>query len=207
MWAVRSNIVIKEKIMTKFTQQFTNATENCSTALSAFAELANRSLENAQKITALQYEAANNFIECSTNATKDLICAKTPAQATTVIKDFATSSVETTLEKAKEMLDVLSKSQTSFKDAASASFKNASDTLLSSIDQVSKVNPTWSKAATESVQKMIDATNKANETLEKVAKQVSSIANKNVETATAAALNSIKKADAASKGFAATAAK
>jgi|GEM_PF-5991139 len=193
--------------MNKLTQQFANVTENYSTALSAFAKLANSSLENAQKIAALQCEAASCFIECSTNATKNLIGAKTPAQATTAIKDFATSSVETTLEKTKEMFNVLSKSQVSFKDAASTSFKNASDSILCSIDQVAKVNPSWSKAATESVQKLIDATNKASETMEKVAAQVSTIANKNVEAATTATLNSIKKAGSASKGFAATAAK
>lgn len=193
--------------MNKLTQQFTNAAENYSTALSAFAKFANSSLENAQKIAALQCEAASCFIECSTNATKNIIGAKTPAQATTAIKDFATSSVETTLEKTKEMFNVLSKSQVSFKDAASTSFKNASDSILSSIDQVGKVNPSWSKAATESVQKLIDATNKASETMEKVAAQVSTIANKNVEAATSATLNSLKKAGSASKGFAATAAK
>jgi phasin family protein len=191
--------------MDKFTQQFANATENCSAAISAFATLANKSLENAQKIAALQCEAASCFIECQANATKDLIEAKTPAQATNVLKDFATSSVETTLEKTKEMFNVLSKSQVSFKDAANTSFKNASDSLLNSIDQVAKVNPSWSKAATESVQKLIDATNKASETMEKVAAQVSTIANKNVEAAASATLNSLKKAGSTSRGFAASA--
>jgi len=193
--------------MNKFTQQFENAAENYSTALSAFAKFANSSLENAQKLAALQCEAASCFIECSTNATKDLIGAKTPAQATNVIKDYATTSVETTLEKTKEMFNVLSKSQVSFKDAAATSFKNASDSILNSIDQVAKVNPGWSKTATESVQKIIEATNKAGETFGKVAEQVSTITSKNVEAAATATLNSLKKAGSASKGFAASATK
>lgn len=193
--------------MSKFNQQFENVAENCTTAISAFAKLANNSLENMQKITALQCEAASSFIECSANATKDLFNAKTPDQATNAIKDFATSSVETTLEKTKEMLNVLNKSQASFKDAANSSFKNASDSILCSIDQVAKVNPSWSKAATESVQKMIEATNKAGETIGKVAEQVSTITSKNVEAAATATLNSLKKAGAASKGFAASATK
>ncbi|MCC2645187.1 MAG: hypothetical protein K0R94_965 [Burkholderiales bacterium] len=187
--------------MNKFTQQFTNSNENYSAAINAFAQIANRSLENAQKITALQYEAANAFLESSANAAKDLLSAKTPAQATNVIKDFATFSVETTMKKTKEMMDLLNKSQASFKDVANTSFKNASDTILSSIDQVSKVNPSWSKAATESVQNMIDARNKANETIEKVSKQVSNIASKNVDNATEATLNSIKKSGTAAQGF------
>jgi phasin family protein len=189
--------------MTKYTQQFASTTENCEAAMNIFANFANRSLENAQKITALQCETASCLIECSTNATKNLFNAKTPEQATSVIKDFAASSVETTLEKTKEMLNVWNKSQESFKDAASNSFKNASDSFLCSIDQVAKVNPSWSKAATESVQKIIEATNKASETLEKVAQQVSNITNKNVEAAATATLNSLKKAGSA-KGFAAT---
>ncbi len=192
--------------MNKYTQQFAGAAENCEAAMNVFANLANRSLENAQKITALQCETASSLIEYSTNATKDLFNAKTPEQATSVIKDFAASSVGTTLEKTKEMLNVLSKSQESFKDAANTSFKNASESLLSSIDQVSKVNPSWSKAASESVQKLIDAANKASETIEKVTQQASGIANKNVEAAATATLNSLKKAGSA-KGFAATAAK
>ncbi|MCC2626157.1 MAG: hypothetical protein K0R14_2030 [Burkholderiales bacterium] len=190
--------------MTKYTQQFANATENCEAAMNIFANLANRSLENAQKITALQCETASFLIECSTNATKSLFNAKTPEQATSVIKDFAASSVETTFEKTKEMLNVLSKSQESFKDAANTSFKNASDSILSSIDQVAKVNPSWSKAASQSVQKIIEATTKASETIEKVAEQVSAITNKNVEAATTATLNSFKKAGSA-RGFASTA--
>lgn len=187
--------------MTKFTQQFTNASENYSTAVSTFAKLANQSLENAQKITALQYEVASDFIEKSANATKDLFDAKTPAQATNVIKDFATFSVESTLEKSREILNVIAKSQGAFKDVANTSFKNASDLILGSIDQVAKVNPSWSKAASESVQKVIDATSKAQETFEKVADQVSIITNKNVEAAANTALNTIKKTNA--NGFAA----
>lgn len=188
---------------TKFTQQFTDASENYSKVIGSFAQFANQSLENAQKITALQYAAASDFIEHSTNAIKDLSGAKTPVQATNVIKDFATFSVETTLGKGKEILGVLTKSQERFKDAANTSFKNVSDSLLNSIDQVSKVNPTWSKAASAAVEQVIDATTKAHETFEKVAEQVSNIANKNVEAAANATLESIKKAGTNINGFAA----
>lgn len=187
--------------MDKFTQQFTNVSEKYSDVITTFADLANESLENAQKITGLQYKAASDFIEHSANVTKDLFNAKTSVQAANIIKDFAGSSVEATLEKRKEILNVLTKSQELFKDAANTSFKNASDLILGSIDQVAKVNPSWSKAASESVQKVIDATSKAQETFEKVADQVSIITNKNVEAAANTALNTIKKTNA--NGFAA----
>lgn len=179
--------------MNKFTQQWTNAAENFSTAINTFTTLANASLENAQKITALQYEAVSGFIEQSANTTKHLFGAKTPVQASNLIKDFAVFSVESSLSKSKEILNVLNKSHASFKDVANSSFKNASESILSSIDKVATLNPAWSKAATASVQKFVNATNKANETIEKVSAQVSTIANKNVESAAQATLSTLKK--------------
>ena len=189
--------------MTKSTQQWSNATESFSTAVNTVANFANSSLENAQKITALQCETASRFIEQSVSTTKNLLSAKTPTQASNLIKDFAVFSLEATLSNSKEIINLLTKSQASFKNAANVSFKNAGNSILNSIDKVSEVNPAWSKAATASVQKLIDATNKANETLEKVTDQVSTITHKGVESAAKATVNTIKKSATSSQGVAA----
>lgn len=111
--------------MNKFTQQIADGAENYSAAINTFAKLANNSLENVQKITALQYKIASSFIERSSIATKDLFGATTPAQASGVLKDFATASLESTLAASKEIFDVLCKSQTAFKDVATSAAKKA----------------------------------------------------------------------------------
>lgn len=185
--------------MNKFTKQFADAANNWKSLIDASVTTTTASVENAKKIANIQCEAISDLVEHTAKTTKELCTTTCPVEASNVVKDFVASTTEKFVANCQNVYQVLARSHASYKDVATSSFKNANEVLLNTIGKASDVNPAWSKAAKESVETAINAASQANATLNKVAVQVSELANKNIRSATAATLNTMKKAATSAK--------
>ena len=159
-------------------------------------KLANTFIESFKQASAIQYDAVRSLVTESTQAAKNLCTATDASEAANLVKQFAATSFETSLTKSKEIYDVLAQSKQAFATAAADTLKDAQESLVRSVDQAFTANPALSKAASESIQNIITTSNQAADAVSKVSAQVVEVATKNIQTATNATLNTVKKATA-----------
>jgi hypothetical protein len=176
--------------------QFSALNSQINNIIDTSVSLLDASLENFKQATLMQCATAHTIITESANTAKSICTANSATEVAKCMQQFAANCTETTLEQGKEFLNALNTSKALYSEAATASLKDAQDILLKSVDQFAATNPTLAKVASESLQTMISTTNQAADTAAKVSAQVAEVANKNIEAASKATLNTVKKATA-----------
>lgn len=174
--------------------QYTAFNSQVQAMMDTCLSLADASIQGIKQAAMIQCDAVRSFMQESAVAAKNICSATNPTEAISCMQKFAISSVESSVAKSQELYSVLNQSQAVFSTAANSTIKGAQESLVKSVDQFSAVNPTFSKAASESIQNIITTTNQAADTVTKVTSQVAEVASKNLQAATQATLNTVKKA-------------
>ncbi len=176
------------------TTQFNALNTQVQGLFDTYVNLTSLSIDNFKQAMGIQCDAFNHITKQFADTAKSLCGATDAGQAGKFVQEFFAKTIETSIEKNKELSNVFSKSQNVFKDAAIASFKEVQTNYVNTFEQFPMVNTALSKAATESIQNSITTFNQAADTASKVSAQVAEVAKKNIEVATNVALNAAKKA-------------
>lgn len=174
------------------TTQFTALNAQLSGLIDTNVSLINASIEGYRQAAFIQCEATRSFISESVNTFKNLCAVKSPSEIAEHVKSFTANSVENTITRSKELMNVFNNSKAVFTDAANSTVKNVQESLAQSIEQISTVNPEFSKKAGESLQNWISSSTQAADAISKASAKVTEFAAKNVQAATTAALNTVK---------------
>ena len=169
---------------------------NINSIIDTTVTLTNASIESIKQIAFVQCETTRSFISETNTFVKNIFAVTTPAQFTTLVQQFISSSILNSIAKSQEMYGVLNNSKTTFSTTASSTIKGAQDSLVKSVEQLSTVNPTFSKVATESLQTWISTSNQAADSASKVSAQIAEVSAKNISAATQATIDTVKKATA-----------
>ncbi len=177
--------------------QFSALNSQFTTMIDNSVALLNASLENFKQATQLQCDAARSLIVESANTAKALCTASSATEAANCMQQFAANYAESSMEKSKELLNVFNASKALYSQAATTTIKSAQESLVKTVDQITAAHPTFAKVANESLQTMISTSNQAADTAAKVSAQVAEVASKNMEAASKATINTVKKASTA----------
>lgn len=163
-------------------------------AIDTAMDLVTASIHSVEKLTHIQLETSRQILEETTKTLKELANVTDTKEVLGRVTEMATQAVEKNIASARDIYDVVSEVRAKIGKVAEENLANAQQAALNSVEGLSKYNPSGSQAASDSVKTWIDNANQALAAMSKVASQVGEFANNNINAATSATVNAVKKA-------------
>lgn len=164
-------------------------------AIDTAMDLVTASIHSVEKLTHIQLETSRQILEDTTKALKELTTVTDAKEILSRVSEMATHAVEKNMASARDIYDVVNEVNAKINKIAETNLQVAQQSALNSVDGfANKFNPSGSQAASNSVKTWIDSTNQAISAVSKVASQVTEFANNNINAATTATVNAVKKA-------------
>ncbi|MDR2240910.1 MAG: phasin family protein [Zoogloeaceae bacterium] len=157
----------------------------------AMLTLANTAFASAERLAALNLNAARANLEDGVNNAKALLGAKDLQEVVTLQATLAQPTVEKAVAYSRSVYEIFSQTQEEFSKLIEAQFAEANRNAASTLDKAAKSAPAGSDVAVAAVKSAIAAANSAYDTISKAAKQVAEIAEVNVAAATNATVKAV----------------
>lgn len=159
-------------------------------------DLVTTSIHSVEKLTHIQLELSRQILMETTHVFKDLSVGSDSKEISARLNTVVTKAVEKNIASVRDVLDVVSETQTKISQITEGNLQHIQQSALNSVESLAKYNPSGAEAVGESVKSWIQNSNQMLAALNKVSAQVSEFANNNINTATDAALKAAKKANA-----------
>jgi phasin family protein len=183
--------------MVKNNEQFAEATAKNLECANDFIKT---SLESIEKLTALQLNASKKLLTETSEAIKEITRTNNPKDLFEKVNQLATSSVESNLYNCRSIYEIITEAQANAGKYVENQIHATQGNFVSAVDDLTKFNSSAKQsAASESIKSWLDTTNQAMNAMSKVTNQFKDIANNNIEAATKATADVVKKATAAKK--------
>ena len=177
-------------------EQFTSANK---TAVDSLLSLANTALASAERIAALNLNAARSILEDGVSGTKALLGAKDVQEALSIQASLAQPSVEKAVAYSRSVYEISAQAQEELSKTLEGQFGGFQKQVADLLDKAAKSAPAGSDVAVAAVKSAIAAANSAFDNLNKAAKQVAEITEANVAAATNATVKAVGASAAAGK--------
>ena len=155
--------------------------------------VANTALASAERIAALNLNAARASLEDTASNVKAVLGAKDPQAALAVQQSLAQPAVEKAVAYSKSVYEITSQTQQELAKMVEAQFGDFQKSVASMVEMAAKSAPAGSEGAVAAIQNAIAAANSAFGNMNSVAKQFSDAAQANIASVTKAATTAAKK--------------
>ncbi|HMM54148.1 MAG TPA: phasin family protein [Candidatus Desulfobacillus sp.] len=153
--------------------------------------LANTAFASAERLAALNLNAAREVLEDGMNNTKALFGAKDLQEAISLQATLAQPTMEKAVAYSRSVYEISAQTQEEFSKLVEAQFAEMNKNVASTLDKAAKSAPAGSDVAVAAVKSAIAAANSAYDTMSKAARQVAEIAEANVAAATNATVKAV----------------
>ncbi len=171
--------------MFKTPEQFAAANK---ATVDSLLSLANTALASAERIAALNLNAARSVIEDSVSNARALASAKDAQEAASIAAAQVQPHVEKAVAYSRSVYEITAQTQEELSKMVESQFGDFQKTVSSLLDSAASSAPAGSDVAVAAVKSAIAAANSAFDNMNKAAKQVAEIAEANVTAATNAAV-------------------
>jgi phasin family protein len=169
------------------------------TAVDSLLSLANTALASAERIAALNLNAARSFLEDGVSGTKALLGAKDVQEALSIQASMAQPSVEKAVAYSRSVYEISAQAQEELSKTLEGQFGGFQKQVADLLDKAAKSAPAGSDVAVAAVKSAIAAANSAFDNMNKAAKQVAEITESNVAAATNATVKAVGASTAAAR--------
>lgn len=172
-------------------EQFAAANE---AKLAAALGLANSAFANAERLTALNLNAARGAFDDSVASVKAILAAKDPQELVNLQSSLAQPLVEKSVAYARSVYEIASQSQEEVSKLVEAQVAELNKAVAAALEKAAKSAPAGSDVAVAAVKSAIAAANSAYDSVSKAAKQVAEMAEANLDAATSATVKAVSAA-------------
>lgn len=163
-------------------------------AVDSLLTVANTALASAERIAALNLNAARATLEDGVSGVKAVLGAKDPKEALAVHTSLAQPAVEKAVAYSRSVYEIGAQTQQELSKLVEAQFSGFQKSVADLVEKAAKAAPAGSEGAVSAIQNAIAAANTAFGNMNSVAKQYAEAAQANIASATKAAAASAKKA-------------
>lgn len=154
--------------------------------LAAALGLANSAFANAERLTALNLNAARGAFDDSVASVKAILAAKDPQELVNLQSSLAQPLVEKSVAYARSVYEIASQAQEEIAKLVDGEVADLNKNLAAALEKAAKSAPAGSDVALAAVKTAIDAANSAYDSVTKAVKQVTDAAEANAEALTSA---------------------
>lgn len=165
----------------------------------ALLTVANTAFASAERLAALNLNAARSLMEDMVANAKTLLGAKDVQELVSLQTSLAQPSLEKAVSYAKNLYEISAQTQEEFSKLFEGQFAEVNKNVAAALDKAAKAAPAGSDVAVAAVKSAIAAANSAYDSMNKAAKQVAEIAEANVAAATSATVKAVGASTAKSK--------
>ena len=169
-----------------------NVTEQISNTNRAgvdiFLSLANTTFAGAERLAALNLNAARNFIENGTATTRTLLAVKDLEALVSLQKSMARPDAEKLATYTRRVYEIAAQTQEALSEVVKAQVGELNKNLGLSLDEAARTAPAGSDVAVNALRSAISAANTAYDSMIKAARQANEIAEANLAVAAAAVI-------------------
>ncbi|MBS1157833.1 MAG: phasin family protein [Proteobacteria bacterium] len=155
--------------------------------------VANTALASAERIAALNLNAARSTLEDTVSGVKAVLSAKDPKEALAVQTSLAQPAVEKAVAYSRSVYEITSQTQQELAKMVEAQFGDFQKSMSGMLEMAAKSAPAGSESAVAAIQNAIAAATSAFGNMNTVAKQFAETAQANIASATKAATAASKK--------------
>lgn len=148
--------------------------------------LANATFAGAERMAALNLNAARSFIEDSAANTRALLAVKDVEALVSLQKSLAQPDTEKATAYTRRVYEIATQTQEALSQVVEAQVSELNKNLSLALDEAIKTAPAGSDVAVNALRSAISAANSAYDSMTRAAKQASEIAEANIAAATAA---------------------
>jgi phasin family protein len=175
--------------MTKIPEQVTALNKSAIEAALSFAQV---SMESAEKLVRLQFEATRQFVAEQGETAKVLTEAKDPEAILAARARIAEKAADRALGYSRNVYDVAAQAQQQLGQLVEQRFAAFQREMTEAMEQVMKAAPGGPNVAAETVKSTMAATQAAVDNMTKAAKQMAELAEANIRAISEAASGALK---------------
>ncbi|HTY99045.1 MAG TPA: phasin family protein [Rhodocyclaceae bacterium] len=153
--------------------------------------LANTAFASAERLAALNLNAARTLLEESVANAKTLLGAKDAQELLSIQSSLAQPAVEKVVAYSRSIYEIASQTQEELSKVFEGQIAEINKNVASALDKAAKNAPAGSDVAVAAVKSAIAAANSAFDSISKAAKQVAEITEANVAAATNATVKAV----------------
>ena len=146
--------------------------------------VANTALASAERIAALNLNAARSALEDTASGVKSVLSAKDPQEALAVQSSLAQPAVEKAVAYSRSVYEITAQTQQELAKMVEAQFGDFQKSIAGMVELATKSAPAGSESAIAAIQNAIAAANSAFGNMNSVAKQFADAAQANVTAVT-----------------------
>ena len=153
--------------------------------------LANTAFASAERLAALNLNAARTLLEESVANAKALLGAKDAQELMSIQSSLAQPTLEKVVAYSRSIYEISSQTQEELSKVFEGQIAEINKNVASALDKAAKNAPAGSDVAVAAVKSAIAAANSAFDSISKAAKQVAEITEANVAAATSATVKAV----------------
>ncbi len=157
-------------------------------SVDTFMTLANATFAGAERLAALNLNAARTFIENGTTNTRALLAAKDLEALVGLQKTLAQPGAEKAATYTRRVYEIATQTQEALSQVVEAQVSELNKNLALALDEAVKTAPAGSEVAVNAVRSAISAANTAYDSMIKAARQANEIAEANLAVAAASVI-------------------
>lgn len=146
--------------------------------------VANTALASAERIAALNLNAARSALEDTASGVKSVLSAKDPQEALAVQSSLAQPAVEKAVAYSRSVYEITAQTQQELAKMVEAQFGDFQKSIAGMVELATKSAPAGSESAIAAIQNAIAAANSAFGNMNSVAKQFADAAQANMTAVT-----------------------
>ena len=146
--------------------------------------VANTALASAERIAALNLNAARSALEDTASGVKSVLSAKDPQEALAVQSSLAQPAVEKAVAYSRSVYEITAQTQQDLAKMVEAQFGDFQKSIAGMVELATKSAPAGSESAIAAIQNAIAAANSAFGNMNSVAKQFADAAQANMTAVT-----------------------
>lgn len=151
-----------------------------------FMTIANATFAGAERLAALNLNAARTFVEDSAANTRALLAVKDVEEMVSLQKSLAQPDAEKATDYSRRVYEIATETQGVLSQVIEAQMSELNKNLTQALDKAVKTAPAGSDLAVNALRSAISAANSAYDSMSKAAKQATEMAEANLGAATAA---------------------
>ena len=169
--------------MYKVSEQFASTNQ---AGVETFMTIASATFAGAERLAALNLNAARTFVEDSAANTRALLAVKDVEALVSMQKSLAQPDAEKATDYSRRVYEIATQTHEALSQVVEAQVSELNKNLGLALDKAVKTAPAGSDLAVNALRSAISAANSAYESMSKAAKQATEIAEANLAAATAA---------------------
>jgi phasin family protein len=177
------SITLQETTMYKVSEQISKTNK---AGVETFMTIANTTFAGAERLAALNLNAARNFIEDSAANTRALLAVKDLEALVSLQKSLAQPDSGKATDYTRRVYEIATQTQEALSQVVEAQVSELNKNLGLALDEAVKTAPAGSDLAVNALRSAISAANSAYDSMSKAAKQATEIAEANLAAATSA---------------------